>query len=198
MLHVIVMERMLFAPKCDFCHGKIAEKDLQEGRSLVVLGKRYCPACMKEAVQKRAFDPSFFPAADPVPEPPPPPKPERRAYRRFEPPPGTELVLQRASGLSRLLGRNLVKEWLDVSLGGLAVVVTEKIAQGDKLEARISYTPFGDVFEVAAVARHIEGSKRHPGFLAVGFEFENPSGGLRTFLKSAEAGFKADSAASAP
>jgi hypothetical protein len=197
---------VLFGTKCDFCQGRIAAADLEEGRAVLVLGFRYCASCMSQAIRKKTRNPSLFPPCDPkparaAPAAPPAPAPasapprDRRTHERFRPPEGAELVLRARGGLGRLLGVNLVKKWVDVSLGGLGAVITRRIREGETLDARISYKPLGDAFDVVVVARHV---RQQDGLPSVGFEFENPCGRLRVFLTRAQDGFKSCPAHDSP
>jgi len=37
---------------CDFCGERLLPKDLEKGRAVVLLKKKYCPKCLKEALEK--------------------------------------------------------------------------------------------------------------------------------------------------
>lgn len=67
--------------RCDFCSRPIAPDDLAEGRAVVVFQKRYCPACMSAAIQKRTSNPAKAPEPAPLPAAKPAPIPQ--ATRRL-------------------------------------------------------------------------------------------------------------------
>jgi len=70
--------------RCDFCSQPIASADLIEGRAVVILQKRYCPACMSAAIQKRTSNPAKAAAPTPVAPVPARPPPTPQATRRLQ------------------------------------------------------------------------------------------------------------------
>jgi len=168
-----------FRDTCDVCRGRVRNPT-------VVLGRRYCDRCASEAVRVAGAGPG-------TPHPNEGPTAtrrlhatERRTFPRFRPPPGTTLVIKPFRGLSRFFGGNLVREWLDVSLGGLRVILSRGCSEGDSFRARILYERFRDAFNVDLVVSHVTPSKKHAGCFVAGLEFVNPTGSLRTFLTNSQ------------
>lgn len=58
--------------RCDFCSAKITQEDLERGRSVRILKRFYCPACMTVALRSAKLKPAAAPpvrAAVPTPSP---------------------------------------------------------------------------------------------------------------------------------
>ena len=60
---------------CDFCGVPIPPEKFTQGKAVVLLRKKYCPACIQRAVEKSK--------AAPPPAPPPPPAPAPKRTRRL-------------------------------------------------------------------------------------------------------------------
>jgi hypothetical protein len=99
---------------------------------------------------------------------------ERRACSRYVPPFQAKLIL-RLPGLSGIFLGNLVKFWVEVSEGGLRVIVSRKLSRGDVLRARFSLLAEPRFFSLEVQVRHVSESHRYQGAFLAGFRFIDPA-----------------------
>jgi len=107
---------------------------------------------------------------------------ERRRHARV-PPHECRLTLKRA-GWFACMRPNLCERWLDVSEGGLGVLMTCEPAVGSVLRARLTNPGYGEAFDVRVVVRHVRPSSTDDGRCVVGLEFVEPSTLMRMCIRS--------------
>ncbi|MBI2933035.1 MAG: PilZ domain-containing protein [Planctomycetes bacterium] len=106
----------------------------------------------------------------------------KRKHRRVAPAEFT-LVLK-PMGLLGLLRPNVAVQWLDVSEGGIGVIVSQPVKVGARLRARLANPSYRDVFNVEVEVRHIRECQSKPGYWLIGCQFINPSPVMRTCIRS--------------
>jgi hypothetical protein len=192
---------------CDFCDTRIPAAEFETGGAVVLLGRTFCPGCIKEAIRNDKPG-SLVPAltrdhaasrASSSPTPGPSllenvspgenegsPEVahcvERRGHERYIPPRGCDLALKPA-GLGGVLVGNVVTHWLEISPDGLRAIVSRKVRRGDLMEARIAVRLRREVFTVQVVARHVSRSQKYPGSYVAGLRFVDPSDELRACVR---------------
>lgn len=107
----------------------------------------------------------------------------RRQHSRFVPPRTCRLTLRRP-GLRGYFHGNMVAAWLDVSEGGVRVVLSERLGVGEILRGRLEYLPLGDRFEFGATVRNVRPSSLR-GAYTTGFAFVKPSAVLQACIREA-------------
>jgi hypothetical protein len=180
---------------CHVCRAGIFEKDFEEGRAVTLLGRRYCERCLKEAVRQsqpsdtrtsghgRPVRVDLAPSAPPVSESRRSSDTDLRGFERFVPPREARLHIG-AAGLGRLLGRNRVETWLDLSETGLRAIVNGTVAEGEEFHAELQYLPDRIRLAIVLEARHVHPSKSFPDCTVAGFRFEAPDRELRELIRT--------------
>lgn len=163
-------------PTCHLCRKPVHEADFAEGRAVTLQGVRFCEGCMEQAV--RSSEPLHVVRVE---------KPDlggksRRANVRFVPPLDCELSLK-PCGLRGLLSANIAKLWIDVSEGGLRVVVSGHSRMGDVVQGRLAHPELEKRLEFEGVVRHSKPSEKFPDCTLVGIRFEDPSSLLQAFIR---------------
>jgi len=97
-----------------------------------------------------------------------------------------ELTLRPNGILSVLFpssGGNFSQELVDLSEGGMAVVLRHPIDVGRRVRATMVMGPFEETFQAVGRVRHVRWSTAHPGRLVAGLEFLKPGGLLRVCIR---------------
>lgn len=160
----------VWATSCHFCQQPIPTLDFGEGRALVVSGRACCAACADEGAWVRSGNPALQGVL------------QRRAAPRYLPSVQCKLDL-RLPGWMGILAGNLSLRWLDVSEGGLRVLVRRMCAVDDRLCARILYRPRKERHAVGVRVRHVQASAKFPGACIAGLQFEKPSAELQERIR---------------
>jgi hypothetical protein len=155
----------IWARSCKFCEQPIPFLDFGEGRAVIVSGIACCASCADEGAWIRT--------ATVLPEG----VAQRRTTARFLPSVQLKLDL-RFYGLKGFFAGNVVKRWLDVSEGGLRVVVKRRCSPEERLKARISHPLRKHVYSVVVVVRHVQNSDKFKGATVAGMQFEKPPADL--------------------
>lgn len=106
---------------------------------------------------------------------------EKRRHKRAIPV-ECKLVLKPAGWFS-FLRSNLAVEWLDVSEGGIGVLTSRPLQEGDLLRARLANRAYRQAFDVTVVVRHVRPSATLPGHHVAGCEFIDPSPAMRACIR---------------
>ena len=101
---------------------------------------------------------------------------ERRRSRRYRPPTGFRPELRRA-GLRGYFDGSLCKTCLNISEGGLRVILTRGVPEGSVLRAR-----FGR-HEVETRVRYAVPAGAYPGCWEAGLAYVNPAPEFRSWLR---------------
>jgi hypothetical protein len=191
---VLILSGVLYCSKClkdvvafecHRCRKALRMEDFEKGRAMVLLGHKYCDHCLEEAVEKRRNDA----AASPHREPSPALLDESgkrwqsyRAHPRFLPPQECSLAVHRQSVFGLLAGNGL-RLWVDVSEGGLRVILRGNYEVNGRLKGTLSCSPRKLTMEFRATVRYVKKTDRFPGSTVVGLRFDEPSHDLKSFLR---------------
>ena len=107
---------------------------------------------------------------------------EQRRHRRFLPL-GCGLSLKQ-TGFIGAFAPNLSRGLMNLSEGGVAAVVTKRLAIGETLKAHIILGPYQEGFDLLLKVRRIEPCQNTPGCFIVGCEFEGVPPVLRVLIRS--------------
>lgn len=159
------------AGSCAFCGSEIPVLDFQDRRAAVVTGRNCCAGCLEGGAW-------FGTGAG-----------SHQAYRRktrvsprFVPSIQLELDL-RLAGWRGVMGRNLARQWLDVSEWGFRAVVRKSVAVGSLLSARIHHVPARQTYPLVAHVRSLQNSEQFPGSVVAGIEFVNPTPSFQELVR---------------
>ncbi len=185
---------------CHHCKKALRQSDFDGGRAVTLGTDLYCDGCLEGAL-KTARPAAILPPSAlqslaehhrqaassgvlPVPPPAPPvvDADSRRATSRFVPPLDCSLTI-RPSGLRGFLGGNAVRLWVDVSEGGLRVVITGRYAEGDVLQGVFSHPSLKSKLSFRAQVRYSKAAEKFPGCTLVGLQFEKASTDLVSFIR---------------
>lgn len=163
-------------PTCHRCRKALHEMEFAQGRALTIQGVRFCDGCLEEALRSASSSPVLRVE-----------KPDlngrsRRVHVRFVPPQEAELTLK-PLGFRGLLRSNVARLWIDVSEGGLRLIIQGTAEVGDLFHGRVSHPELGTRLEFQAMVRHARPAERLPGTSLVGLRFEEPSVMLRAFIR---------------
>ena len=96
---------------------------------------------------------------------------------------GLTLVLK-SHGLFSILAPNLALHWIDVSEGGLSVVVSRELKVGTRLKAGLTDRVYRGAFAATVEVQHVRESRSKPGCYVVGLRFIDPSPIMRMCIRS--------------
>ena len=171
--------------ECHRCQKALALDDFENGRAMVLLGKKYCDHCLEEAVEKKRKDPS----SPSHPKPSPALLDEsgkrwqaHRVHPRFIPPQECSLSIHRQSVLGLLAG-NVLRLWVDVSEGGLRVVLRGSYEVNDRVKGTLGCSTRNLSMDFKAVVRYTKKTDRFPGAMVIGLQFDEASAELKSFLR---------------
>lgn len=97
---------------------------------------------------------------------------ERRRSRRYLPPAGLRLVVRRAGFLS-FFSSDLLRRCLNISEGGLRVVLARAVEPGQRLHLRLDLGRGGEPLELRAQVTYAVTSGEHPDCFEAGLQFED-------------------------
>jgi hypothetical protein len=164
---------------CHRCRKPLRLDDFENGCAMVLLGHKYCDHCLEEAVEKRRKSPEADPA---VLDESGKKWKAHRAHPRVVPLEHCDLTMSR-QGVLGFFGGNLVRLWVDVSMGGLRAILHGKYEVNDRLRGSMSYPPRKLKLEFQGIVRYVKTTDRYPGAMVVGIKFDAPSQELQTFIR---------------
>ena len=170
--------------ECHRCKKALRLDDFEQGTAMVLLGHKYCDHCLEDAVEKKRQE-----------GPPPHQSPSpalldesgkkwlaARAHPRFLPPQDCTLSIHRQSVLGLLTG-NVLRLWVDLSEGGLRVILRGSYDVDDRLKGTFAYPPRNLKLDFRGTVRYVKSTEQFPGSMVVGLRFDEPSAELQAFLQ---------------
>ena len=169
---------------CEKCARPILLDDFEQGRAMTLLGSKYCEGCLESAVRRtRSAEP-----ARPAPEVAARDRSSgnawgaHRAHPRFVPPLDCRLTVRRP-GLRGLMGGDRLSLWVDVSEGGMRVILRGKFEVDQEIQGELVHPSLGTPLSFRAAVRHAKRSRRYQEATLIGVRFEAPSVELRAFIR---------------
>jgi hypothetical protein len=170
--------------QCQHCKAYLYAEDFDRGRAITLQGRPYCEGCLVQAVKtvrQTAGAPLAATGTDPKRE-----EPGtgflRRRHIRFAPPLDCGLILEPERGGGP--GGNVVKIWVDVSEGGLRVIVEGSYEAGAGFRGVLTHASLGPGIGFRAEIRHAKPSTRLPGCLLAGLQFAPQPPELGEFIRT--------------
>jgi hypothetical protein len=185
---------------CHGCKKVLRQSDFDAGRALTLGVDLYCDGCLEKALKTARpaaiLPPSAMkcledhqreqsspePSVVPAPAPPRVDADSRRATSRFVPPLDCILAI-RPSGIRGFLGGNAVRLWVDVSEGGLRVVIAGRYKEGDIVQGHFAHASLKSKLVFRAQVRYSKAAEKFPGCTLVGLQFEKASADLMPFIR---------------
>lgn len=170
---------------CEGCRKPMQINDFEQGRAMTLLGGKYCENCLEGAIHQKAKPAPAAAEVPPAAAPDPSAGDEwdaHRSHARFIPPIDCRLSVKRA-GFRGLLSGNALRLWVDVSEGGLRVILGGSYAVDDVLQGTIVYPPRQASYTFRGTVRYAKASERFRRSMVVGIRFDAASRGLQAFIR---------------
>lgn len=163
---------------CRRCGGGLRPEDFEEGRAVVLAGRRYCESCLESAVAGKHGH-EAAPEAQGLDDPS---ISARRIHGRYVPHAEATLAV-RLPGVAGFLKGNLLRLWLDVSEGGFRAVLAGDLEQDVRVQGSLAYAPEKASFAFSATVRYLRPAQRFTGCILAGCQFTEPSSALQSFIR---------------